>query len=64
MVLVNGILLVEIDFEELVMGCALEVLVPIFSKFAVFLQLHIRYSLNIRIELLEIPSDQILLGNL
>jgi len=64
MVLVNGILLVEIDFEELVMGWALEVLVPIFSKFAVFLQLHIGYSLNIRIELLEIPSDQILLGNL
>lgn len=64
MVPVNGILLVEVDFEKLVVDCALEVLVPISSKFAVFLFCHVRYSLNIRIEFLEIPSDQILLGYL
>jgi hypothetical protein len=64
MVLVNGILLVEVDFKELIVDCALKILVPISSKYAAFPLFHIKRSLNLRIEFLEIPSDQILLGYL
>lgn len=45
------------------MRCTLEVFIPIFNKFAAVSN-KIGYLKIIRIELLEIPRDQILLGNL